>query len=209
MRNLAMNVATLSHMTCCGLPGIDGVPFGTHACHFYKNRDELIAALVPYFVAGLSANERCLWITAAPLPAREALDELRAAWPDADRAIDSGKLRIRDFDEWYASIGQSKGHDVVQLWLGEEERALEEGFSGLRVTGNISFLTPATWSPFMAYEKSVSAQFKNRRIVALCSYLVTQCEETHVSEVMHVHNCAFERTDESWRMVPRTGFPLN
>lgn len=204
-----MNVATLSHMTSCGLPGVDGVPFGTHACHFYRDRDELVAALVPYFVAGLRANERCLWITASPLPAREALDELRAAWPDADHAIETGKLRIIDFDAWYDKIGQSKGSDVVQLWLDEEDRALAEGFSGLRVTGNISFLTPATRPSFMDYEKSVSAQFKNRRIVALCSYLVTQCEDTQVSDVMHAHNCALEREDTNWRVVPKTGFPTN
>jgi two-component system, sensor histidine kinase PdtaS len=204
-----MNVANLTHMTSCGLPGIDSVPFGTHACHFYKDRDELIAALVPYFVAGLRANERCLWITASPLPAGEALDELRAAWPDADSAIDAGKLRIIDFDAWYNRIGQMKGPDVVQLWLEEEERAIEDGFNGLRVTGNISFLTPDTWSPFMDYEKAVSTRFKNRRIVALCSYLVTQCENGELSEVMHAHNCALERDDTTWRVVPRTGFPLN
>jgi hypothetical protein len=47
------------HSTQCGLPGIDRVPFGMHACHFYRNRDDLIGALAPYFVAGLRANERC------------------------------------------------------------------------------------------------------------------------------------------------------
>jgi hypothetical protein len=30
-----------------------------HACHFYSNRDELIGALVPYFLTGLSGKERC------------------------------------------------------------------------------------------------------------------------------------------------------
>lgn len=127
----------------------------------------------------------------------------------ADHAIEKGKLRIIDFDEWYTQIGQAKGQDVVQLWLDEEERALAEGFSGLRVTGNISFLTPDTRPAFMDYERSVSAQFKTRRIVAPCSYLIAQCEDPHVSEVMHAHNCALEREDTHWRVVPRTGFPTN
>jgi hypothetical protein len=35
-----------------------------------------------------------------------------------------------------------KGLDVIQFWLEEEERALAEGYNGLRITGNTSFLTP-------------------------------------------------------------------
>jgi hypothetical protein len=101
------------------------------------------------------------------------------------------------------------GPEVVQLWLAEEERAVEDGFTGLRVTGNISFLTPVTWPSFMDYEKSVSSRFKSRRIVALCSYLVPQCDDERVSEVMHAHNCTLEREDTNWRVVPRTGFPVN
>jgi hypothetical protein len=61
----------------------------------------------------------------------------------------------------------------------------------------------------MDYEQSVSAQFKDRRIIALCSYLVTQCEDRQVNEVMRAHNCALEREDHTWRVVPRPGFPLN
>ena len=203
-----MTVASPPQLTSCGLPGIDRVPFGTHACHFYKDKDALISALVPYFVAGLRANERCLWITASPLPANEALKVLRAAWSDTDNAIQAGKLRILEFDEWYERACQSKGREMVRLWLKEEERALADGYNGLRITGNITFLTPGTWSSFMDYEQSVSAQFRSRRIIALCSYLVTQSDETQQSEVMDAHNCTLEYEDATWRVVPRMGYPV-
>jgi hypothetical protein len=84
--------------------------------------------MVPYFIAGLRENERCLWITAPPLPAHEASQALRAA--------------SDDFDQWYGSLGRLKGLDVIHFWLEEEERALAEGYNGLRITGNASFLTP-------------------------------------------------------------------
>jgi MEDS: MEthanogen/methylotroph, DcmR Sensory domain len=80
-------MANLSHITRCGLPGIEWVPFGMHACHFYSSTDQLVAALVPYAVAGLRGNERCLWVTAPLLPARGALQALRAACDDVDDAI--------------------------------------------------------------------------------------------------------------------------
>lgn len=199
-----MTIANVPHFTRCGLPGIDRVPFGMHACHFYSNRDQLVTALVPYFVAGLRANERCLWLTAPPLPAREAVQALCAAWDGVDDAIQAGALRILDFDEWYASSMRLKGVDVVQLWLDEKESALAEGYNGLRITGNTSFLKADDWSTFMEYEQAVTARFSGRRIVALCSYALAQCNDQQMSEVMHAHHCAFDRPDVNWQVaVPK------
>ncbi|WP_119460824.1 MEDS domain-containing protein [Rhodospirillaceae bacterium SYSU D60014] len=183
----------LSHITRCGLPGIDRVPFGMHACHFYSNRDQLVAALVPYSVAGLRGNERCLWVTAPPLPAREAVQALRGAWDSVDDAIQAGALHILD-------SARLKGLDLVQLWLEEEERALAEGHNGLRIAGNTSFVTPGDWSTFMEYEQAVTARFNDRRIVALCSYALAQCNYQQMSEVMHAHHCTLERLDADWQV---------
>src|SRR2546429_7915979 len=83
----ALTMANLSHITRCGLPGIEWVPFGMHACHFYSSTDQLVAALVPYAVAGLRGNERCLWGNAPLLPARQAGPALRAAFGAAAHAI--------------------------------------------------------------------------------------------------------------------------
>jgi hypothetical protein len=188
--------------TRSGLPGIDQVPVGMHACHFYADRGELVAALVPYCIAGLRGNERCLLVTAPPLPASEAIQELRAAWVGIDEAIQTGALRVLDFDQWYASSGGLKGLQVVQLWLEEEERALAEGYSGLRIAGNTSFLTPEDWATFMEYEEAVSAHLSSRRIVALCSYALAVCNDVRMNEVIRTHHCGLERTKANWRVVP-------
>jgi hypothetical protein len=187
-------MANLSHITRGGLPGIDRIPFGMHACHFYSNRDQLVAALVPYSLAGLRGNERCLWVTAPPVPAGEAVLALRAAWDGVDDAIEVGALRILD-------SAQLEGLDAVQFWIEEEERALAEGYDGLRIAGNTSFLTPGDWSTLMEYEQAVTARCNGRRIVMLCSHAVAQCNDQQMSEVMHAHLCTFERRDANWQVV--------
>jgi hypothetical protein len=190
-----------SHFTESGLRGIDRVPYGMHACHFYSNRDELIAALIPYIATGLRSNERCLWIAAPPLPAREAVRALRAAWDGCDEALETGALRIRDFDQWYASSSRLKGLDVVQLWLEEEQRALAEGYSGLRITRNTSFLQPSDWPTFMEYERAVTSCLNGRRIVALCSYGHPEASGQQMSDVMEAHHCALGCSDAEWQVV--------
>jgi PAS domain S-box-containing protein len=196
-----MSLDTQSHFTQCGLRGIEQIPYGLHACHFYCDRDELIEALLPYFVAGLRANERCLWVTAPPLPAREAIQALRAAWDGADDALQAGALLVLDFDRWYVPSPGLRGHAVVDLWLKEEERALAQGYDGLRITRNTSFLEDDDWPTFMEHEAKVSNRLSGRRIVALCSYALEQCDDRRKSEILRIHHCAFDRPDGDWQAV--------
>lgn len=192
-------------LTDCGLPGIREIPYGVHMCHFYNGRDQLAAALVPYFAAGLRANERCIWIAAEPLNAAHAKLGLMEAGVDVAAALASGALVVRDFSEWYAEGERLRGTEVVRYWLAEEERALAQGYAGLRITGNVSFLTPETWATFMDYEEVVNRTFSGRRIVTLCTYPSHGCGASQVLDVVHRHTCALERPDEGWQIL--TGHP--
>jgi DcmR-like sensory protein len=89
---------------------------------------------------------------------------------------------------------------VAQLWLDEEERALAEGYNGLRIAGNTSFLPPGHWSTFIKYEQAVTAHFNGRRIVSLCSYPLAQCDDQQMSEAIHAHHCALEPVDAEWQV---------
>ena len=185
-----------SHLTECGLPGIKHIPYGVHMCNFYNTRDELITALVPFFAAGLRNNERCIWITAAPLHAADAVVELEKTSPDARSAIASGSLVVRDYEDWYAEAGALKGNQVVDLWLAEEARALAGGYSGLRITGNVTFLRSEDWQLFMEYEELVNKAFQGRRIVTLCTYQLVSCGAAEMFDVVRRHNGALDRPDE-------------
>lgn len=190
-----------SHLTDCGLPGVRHIPYGIHMCNFYRTREDLIAALVPFFAAGLRNNERCIWITAAPLPAAEATAELEKVVPEARAAIASGALVIRDYNVWYAEAEALKGNQVVDLWLAEENRALAGGYAGLRITGNVTFLRPHEWELFMEYEELVNKAFQGRRIVTLCTYHLETCGASEVFDVVRRHNGTLERPDEGWQVV--------
>ena len=190
-----------SHLTECGLPGITQIPYGVHMCNFYKTRDELIAALVPFFAAGLRRNEHCIWITAAPLHALDAIVELEKVNPDVRAAIADGSLVVRDYDDWYAEAGALRGNQVVDLWLAEEQRALAGGYSGLRITGNVTFLRSEDWALFMEYEELVNKAFQGRRIVTLCTYHLDSCGAAEVLDVVRRHNGALERPDEGWQIL--------
>lgn len=204
---LVLSDPLLPHITDCGIPGIRSIPYGVHLCHFYPTRQDLIDGLVPFFVSGLQNNERCVWVTADPLPAHDAKAELAKVMPDVDAALRDGRLRILAADEWYGIALKMSGDDMIELWLRQEEKALGRGFRGLRVTGNTSFLTPDTWDSFMEYESAISRALEGRRIVALCSYDQHQCRATEMRDVMRHHHYALDRADPTWQ-VSEAPFPL-
>jgi hypothetical protein len=198
-----MRDATPSNLTDCGLPGIRNIPYGVHMCHFCRGRDELAGVLVPYFAAGLRNRERCIWIVAEPLHAAEAKRELAQAGIDVDKALADGSLIVRDFSEWYGQSNLLRGAAVVDFWLAEEARALADGYAGIRITGNVTFLTPDTWTVFMEYEDLVQKAFSGRRIVTLCTYPSDGCGASNVLDVVHRHSCTLEHPDEGWQILTR------
>lgn len=180
---------------------MNALPYGIHMCHFYESAEELAAALVPYFAAGLRANERCIWIAAEPLAAAQAKIAAREAGLDLDAAIASGALKLLDYSEWYSEAGALKGEDVVQLWLDEERRALAQGYSGLRITGNVTFVPPEDWQVFMDYEQAIHAVLQSRRVVTLCSYRLGQCGAAEILDVARRHHCTLDHPDNGWQIL--------
>jgi hypothetical protein len=192
---------SLPLLTDCGLPGIRTIPYGVHMCNFYRTREELAEALVPFFLAGLGANERCIWITAEPLKATLARASLEQAGFDVGAHLRDGSLILRDYDDWYAEAGSLKGNEVVELWLEQEQRALAQGYAGLRITGNVTFLRPDEWDLFMEYEQLVNQSFHGRRIVTLCTYHLDSCGPAEVFDVMRRHSCTLDHPDEGWQIL--------
>lgn len=193
-----------SELTDCGLPGIRELPYGVHMCHVYSDRDELLAALARYFAAGLRQAERCIWVASHPLTCALARDALAAADADVATALENNQISILSDAELYLRGGRMNAQEVCAYWLAEEEKALADGYRGLRICGNPAFVTQEKWPAFMDYEEACSKAFRGRRIVALCCYDKQACGAAEIFEIVGRHCCALDRPDEGWQIITRT-----
>ena len=112
------------------------MPWGTHFCHFYETKSDLLDILIPYFKTGLENNEFCVWIVFNPLDQVEARNALRQAAPETDRYLAEGALEIIPHSQWYLRDGVL---DVERAMAGFREKldhALKRGFDGLRGNGS-------------------------------------------------------------------------
>ena len=76
-----------------GIDVLGAMPWGTHFCHFYDTKEDLLETLVPHFAAGLRSGEFCLWVV-SEVTKQDALNALREAIPDFERHLDNRNIEV-------------------------------------------------------------------------------------------------------------------
>jgi signal transduction histidine kinase len=171
-----------------GISALGNVAFGTHLCQFYKTQDDVNEIVQSFLLAGLDANERCIWMAQDPMSAEAARELLRAA----GQARRLSKRQVEVVDSGPLSI-----QELCEL----EERALSEGFDGLRVAGDVHLPAPKrTWDPARE-EPAIHAGIRGRHLLALCSYCLDRCEPHQLLDVLNDHALALARHDGKWTVI--------
>lgn len=184
-----------------GIDAVGDIPWGSHFCQFYENEQDLVETLVPFFTAGLAANEACLWVTSNALHVDEAKRLLAGSVPDLDTYLASGQIEIVSISDWYHAADGFDPDTVLASWLEREAQARERGYAGLRLTGDTSWVDRSGWDEFMAYERQVNGAFDRRNLVALCTYSLGKCNPSDVLDVCRHHQFALARRDGDWELL--------
>ena len=184
-----------------GIGAVGDLAWGTHFCQFYRTRQDLVDTLVPYLHAGLRDNEFCMWVTSDPLGPDEAKAAMRAAVPEFDDYLDRGQIEIWDHRDWYLPDGRLSYKRVFGQWVDKEKKALDGGFTGLRLTGNTAWLDRAGWDDFVHYESEVNRSFGAHRIIGLCTYSLDGCCAQDVLDVVQNHEFALVRRHGAWEQM--------
>lgn len=178
-----------------------GIPSGTHVCQLYETKEDLIDVLVPFFKAGLENNELCVWVTSEPLGVEEAKLLLENAVGALDNYITRRQIEIIGADEWYIKSGKFDSERILHDLLQKEELALEQGFKGLRLSGNVCWLEHEYWEDLTEYEAAVDAAIQERNIVAICTYLRTKCTTSDIVNIVSNHGSTLIKQEGNWKSV--------
>jgi PAS domain S-box-containing protein len=176
------------------------VAWGTHLCHFYETTEDLLAAAVPYFQAGLETNEFCLWAIPESVRA-EAMDALGRAVPDVDRHLADRQLEIVPVLDWYMEGGTFDGARVSSAWFRKLDEALARGYAGMRVSGQGDWVEERLWRDFSRYEAAINEAIRDRRMIALCSYSLGSLGAAAMLDVVRAHQSALARRPGAWEIV--------
>ncbi|MBN2578815.1 MAG: MEDS domain-containing protein [Pirellulales bacterium] len=187
-------------MTTTGIQIVGDVPWGTHFCQLYQTKQDLIDILVPYFREGLRRNEFCLWITSSPLQVAEARKALHRAVPDLDGFLQRGQIEILDYRRWYVTPEKFDADRVLQGWIEKERFARQQGYAGLRLTGNIFWLEESDWQVFSNYEAAMNEAIGRYRVLAVCSYCLKKCRTFRLIDAVNNHQFTIIKQDGAWKL---------
>jgi ABC-type transporter Mla MlaB component len=142
-----------------------------HVCWIDDDDDAFTEAAVRFLSAGLDRNERLLWIGDG---AEERLQRSGGRLGAVDRLTDRGTLRILPATEAYTATGAFGPEEQLRFYSAEIRRALDDGYSGLRVVAEVTPVLAAGASPagFLAWEHLCDDELISRGagLAALCSY---------------------------------------
>ena len=90
---------------------------------------------------------------------------------------------------------------VCRSWNEKLAYALDNGYAGLRLSSNTSWLEKKDWKAFNEYEREVNDFFASRRALALCSYPLARSGAAEILDVTRTHQCAIARRNKGWEIV--------
>lgn len=203
--------------TNTGVDILGHLAWGTHLCHFYETKDDLLDIVAPFFKAGLENNEFCVWIISDPVDTELARTALRRVVPDAEYHLAADDLQILSnsnaaggarqgihivpHTKWYLHDGRFDGERVRSVWHNIYEEAVKNGYDGVRANAVESWLTKADWADFIKYEGSLDTSLGNRRMIVLCSYPIDKAPANALLDLVGTHEFALACRDRKWEIV--------
>ena len=153
-----------------GISPADAVPWGTRICIFYDTKQDLLDLATSFFEAGVKSDEFCLWVIFDPITKEDAENALRRSIPELDRLLEVGQIELLLRPEWHFEAGQFDLQCHSESWNEKLNKALEQGFGGMRVTGNAFSIGTVHWKEFLKYEQEVERFIVDKNILWLCTY---------------------------------------
>ena len=177
---------------------VKSVPWGAHIGMFHRTSEDIRKIFTPYLVAGLEANEKCVWITTA-FSSEETLKLLAEHLPDLNIYINKKQLMILSPEDIYLKNGRLVEIDnIVEKWVNTYNETLSSGYEGLRIGADISWLERTDFERFIAYEKIVSQIVVENQIIAVCAYDTNICEISDIIAINNAYPCIIVEKDGRW-----------
>ncbi|MDD5575000.1 MAG: MEDS domain-containing protein [Candidatus Omnitrophica bacterium] len=199
------NSSCKTNLRKTGIPLVGDVSWGTHFCQFYETKEDLLDILVPYFKAGLENNEFCMWVTSEPLDVADAREAMQKAFADFDQCLKKGQIEIIPYTAWYVLDGSFDAQRVLKGWVDKLDRALAQGYEGLRLTGNTFWLEKENWRKFTDYEEEINRVIGRYPMLAVCTYSLRRCGASEVVDVVNNHQFALIKRRDVWESMVSSG----
>ncbi len=161
---------------------------GTHMCCLYRNKEEQLSALSSFMSLGTERNEKCLYIV-DDRTKEEVIKAFKSLNFEVEKFLKSGQFEFMTKSESYLRNGYFDPDKMIDLLNESQNRALKENYTGLRVTGEMTWFfsdLPGV-ERLMEYESKLNEFLPDSKVVALCQYNENRFSPKILLDVIHTH----------------------
>jgi PAS domain S-box-containing protein len=164
-----------------------GLSAGAHVCQLYDTSEQQVGALVPYFRAGISRGDQCLYIGG-----NAHVDDLRAHGIGSDEDLARGVLVVLSEPETDLRNGRFDPDRMIDLFTERLAAARASGFAGLRVAGEMSWAlrSDSGSEHLIDFEARLNEFLTRTGMRALCQYDSRRFKASILRGVLRMHPLA-------------------
>ncbi|GGL04052.1 hypothetical protein Sme01_64610 [Sphaerisporangium melleum] len=180
-------------------------------CWAFDDDGQRLAALGEYVNAGVRADQKIIYFSDTPPDI--LLGELQNSGVDARRLADSGRLQFGLLPIGRLHQRMFDPVAVIDAWRQEIDAARSDGFSSLRVIGDMAWASGPTAGADRVqwYEAQVNRVFTSGHVMALCLYDRRLFDSGRLVRIAAAHPASIDPTTNwAWRpllRMERTGRP--
>lgn len=180
-----------------GVDFISDVPWGTHICAFYQERQDYLDTVLPYLKTGLERNEFCIWI----IPMWLTIDDAVKCLQDSVPLFEQYRQQIKIFtiNEWYLQYDTFKPGVLVEAWTKLYHENMKNGWDGARACGSPYWRGHRSWDLVAAYEEIVEQKVGPLKLLVLCLYDIADLDIHQILDLTGSHELAFFKCRNSWK----------
>jgi PAS domain S-box-containing protein len=164
---------------------------GDHLCCLYRTDQEHRELLTRFLRIGLERNEKVFYIVDART-AETVIGYLEDDGVDVAQYLERGQFVILSVGESYMSGGVFDPDAMINLLKSETEKALNEGYAALRVTGEMTWALrglPGS-ERLIEYESKLNEFFPGSKALAICQYDCRRFAPAILLDVLTTHPLA-------------------
>ncbi len=169
---------------------------GDHLCCIYRTEEEHKQVVSLFVRLGLEKNQKVIYIVDAHT-AETVTGYLREEGVDLDNYMETGRFVILTGDETYTKDGKFDPDAMIALLKEETNKALDQGFSAFRVTGEMTWALkdlPGT-ERLIEYENKLNRFIPAHRCIGLCQYDKRRFSPSVLLDVLRTHPHAIIGTE--------------
>ena len=166
-----------------------------HICQVYTKKEEYRNRLAVFINLGLMSNELCVWLYPRGMTLEEAGGTIGLCVPDYKDYIETGQLLLQSGENWYVEENIVDKKTIEKMFNNLLKGALEKGFDGLRISGNLK-AREFDLKTLKIYEELHNEIILNNPYRFFCLYDVNKCSANKVLETIKLHTyCVIGEND--------------